>query len=118
MGRFLHPKLKGELKMAKTNVEKIESIRAEIQQLKNREKQLLQQQKEDERKARTHRLIERGGLLESLMGVAEDVTNEEIKEVLAIALNGDEARKALLALRTRQTAESVAAADTSPGGGA
>ena len=104
--------------MAKTVEEKILEAQKKRDQYDNQLKQLLQKQKEEERKARTHRLIERGGLLESLMGVTDGVTNEEIREVLAIALDGDEARKALLVLRTRQAAEAVVAADTPPGAGA
>jgi len=49
--------------MAKTKVERIAGIEAEIKQLENRRKRLLQQQKEQERKVRTRRLIERGAIL-------------------------------------------------------
>ena len=58
--------------MAKTKHEKIASIEQEMKQLENQRKQLLQQHKEQERKARTKRLIERGAIIESLIpGVAE-----------------------------------------------
>jgi len=42
--------------MAKTRLEKIESIQTEIQQLENQRKRLLQAEKEQERKDRTKRL--------------------------------------------------------------
>ena len=85
--------------MAKTYDEKLAEVQKKIDQCENQKKQLLQKQKEEKNKMRTHRLIERGVLLESMMGVAEDFTNEQIKELLAIALNSDETRKALFALR-------------------
>ena len=85
--------------MAKTYDEKLDDIQKKIKQWEHQKKQLLQKQKEEKHKLRTRRLIERGALLESMMGVTEDFTNEQIKETLAIALNSDEARKALFALR-------------------
>jgi len=66
--------------------EKIESVKEKISQLENQKKKLLIQQKEHDRKARTHRLIERGALLESLIDNAETLTNDEIKSILQIAL--------------------------------
>lgn len=102
--------------MAKTNVEKLSAIQEKIAQYKNQEKLLLQKQKEEVRKARTHRLIERGALLESLMGVADDITNEKIKEVLAIALHSDAARKALFSLREQVTAASSGTKEASAEG--
>ena len=54
--------------MAKTKMERIAGIEAEIKQLQNLRKRLLQQQKEQERKVRARRLIERGAILESLLG--------------------------------------------------
>lgn len=85
--------------MAKTYDKQLNECDEKIAQYGNRKKQILQKKREEERKARNHRLIERGALLESLMGVTDEFTNEQIKEVLAIALNGAEARSALLKLR-------------------
>ena len=90
--------------MAKTLEDKILMAQEKAAQYQNQLKQLLQQQKEAERKARTRRLIERGALLESLMSVPDDVSNEQIKEVLAVALNSDAARKALFSLREQAAA--------------
>jgi len=53
--------------MAKSRLEKIESIKTEIAQLENQRKRLLQAEKEQERKDRTKRLCKRAGLLESLL---------------------------------------------------
>ena len=52
--------------MAKTKAEKITSIEEEIRQLENRRRQLVQEQKAQERKDRTKRLCRRMGLFESL----------------------------------------------------
>jgi len=52
--------------MPKTTAEKIATKREQIQQLQNEEKQLIQKQKEQDRKDRTKRLCQRHGLLESM----------------------------------------------------
>ena len=51
----------------KTLNEKIETARAEVEEKEKRLKELLQTQKAEERKARTHRLCERGGKVEKLL---------------------------------------------------
>ena len=81
--------------MSRTTVEKIDSIQAQIQQLENERKRLLQQQKEQERKDRTKRLIERGVILESLVPGAAAFTNEQIKVFLEKTVGSDSARKIL-----------------------
>ena len=53
--------------MAKSRLEKIESIKTEIAQLENQRKRLLQAEKEQERKDRTRRLCKRAGLMESML---------------------------------------------------
>ena len=50
---------------------------------------MLQQNKKDERSARTRRLIERGAILESLVPDAVMFSNEQIKELLKHALGTD-----------------------------
>ena len=85
--------------MAKSSLEKIESIQEEIRQLENQKRKLLQQQKEQKRKARTKRLIERGAILESLVEGAETLTNEQIKSLLVVALNAEPAVKTRKDLR-------------------
>lgn len=47
--------------------EKIAKAEEEIRQLRNKKRKLLNQQKAEERKARTRRLIERGAILESFL---------------------------------------------------
>ena len=41
--------------------------------------------KEEKRRSRNHRLIERGAILESLIPDAESYTNEQIKHIIRIA---------------------------------
>ena len=55
--------------------EKIAKAEEEIRQLQNRKRKLLNQKKDAERKTRTHRLIERGTILESLMEKPEQYSN-------------------------------------------
>jgi len=87
--------------MAKTTEERIQSVQEQIQQLENQKKKLLQEHKEQERKARTKRLIERGAILESLIPNAENLTNEEVKAFLEKTIQSDAARK-ILAAMTKQ----------------
>jgi len=63
--------------MSKSTSQKLETVQAEIEQLNNRKKLLLQKQKADERKARTHRLCQRGGYLEKILPGYKDLSEEE-----------------------------------------
>ena len=54
---------------------------------------------EKERKARAHRLIERGAILESLINNASDFTNEELKALLEKIFSSDLAREEVGHLR-------------------
>jgi len=88
--------------MARTKTERIANIEAEIKQLENQRKKLLQQQKEHERKVRTRRLIERGALLESLIDGAEALTNEDVKAILTVALKSEAAHETRAFVRKRR----------------
>lgn len=57
-----------------------------ISQLENRQKILLSRKRAEERRARTHRLIERGAVLESVFPPVADMDGEEVKAFL-IALS-------------------------------
>lgn len=54
----------------------------QLKQLLNREKKLKRQISQEERKKRTHRLIEWGAILESFIEEAEGKSNEEIKAII------------------------------------
>lgn len=90
--------------MAKTRTAKIESIQAEIQQLENQRKKLIQQEKEQERKDRTKRLCRRAGLLESLLPDTIPLTDEQFKILLEKALLSDYTRRILDGLKAQSTA--------------
>ena len=63
----------------KTLDEKIIAAKAEAAQIEARVKQLLQQQKEQERKARNHRLRKRGGLVESRLPRLASLNDEQFE---------------------------------------
>lgn len=74
----------------------------EIRQLQNRRKKLLNRKKDEERKARTHRLIERGAILESLLEEPERYTNEQIKHVLETVLRTPQAQEFLRKIKAQR----------------
>lgn len=59
-----------------------EAVREKIRQLENRQKILLNRKADAERKARTHRLIERGAILESVFPEIVPMTGEQVKAFL------------------------------------
>ena len=61
----------------------------------------MQRQKEQERKDRTKRLIERGAILESLVPGAAEYTNEQIKAFLEKTVGSDSAHKILVGLASQ-----------------
>ena len=87
--------------MTKSKTEKIADIEQQIAQLQNSKKRLLQQHKEQERKARTHRLIERGAFLESLIDGAENFTMEQIKELLKKTVGSTYGAKIIAEIKTK-----------------
>lgn len=72
-------KVKAEIESKQEGKEKYEK---KLVQLKNREKKLKRQVSIEERKIRTHRLIEREAILESFIPNAQDYSNQEIKNIL------------------------------------
>ncbi|WP_295150173.1 DUF3847 domain-containing protein [uncultured Peptoniphilus sp.] len=59
--------------------DKIDDTEERLRQLKNQEKKILKQDIVKRRKERTHRLITRRPILESLIENAEELTDEEIR---------------------------------------
>ena len=72
--------------MAKISNDKISKIEQQIEQLNNRKKQEIQKMKADERKARTRRLCQRHGLLESIMPELISITDDQFKAFLEKAV--------------------------------
>ncbi len=79
--------------------EKIAKAEEEIRQLQNKRRKLINQQKNEERKARTRRLIEQGAILESFLEQPEKYENEQIKGLLEIALQSVQAQEYLRKIR-------------------
>ena len=87
--------------MAKTKAEKITSIEEEIRQLENSRRQLVQEQKAQERRDRTKRLCRRMGLFESLVPDTIPLTEEQFKTFLEKTVMSDQARRILDELTAR-----------------
>ena len=79
--------------------EKIDDTEERLRQLKNQENKILKQDIVKRRKERTHRLITRGAILESLIENAEELTDEEIKILLEEATKTKEFKETLKVMR-------------------
>ncbi|MDU1598660.1 DUF3847 domain-containing protein [Peptostreptococcus anaerobius] len=75
--------------------DKIDDREERLRQLKNKEKKILKQDIVKRRKERTHRLITRGTIIESLIENAEELTDEEIKILLEEATKTKEFKETL-----------------------
>ena len=100
---FLLPKIKkGATNYDKTKRENREELQAEIEdgkkkirQIENREKMLRQKLSKEERRTRSHRLIVRGAVFESIVPEAKNMTDEEAAALLRLALTSEPAREFL-----------------------
>ncbi len=73
----------------------IEDSKKKIQQYENREKVLRQKLSQEERRTRSHRLIVRGAVFESIVPEAKAMTDEEAAALLRLALTSEPAREYL-----------------------
>ena len=73
-------------------IAEIEDGKKKIRQLENREKVLRQKLSQEERRTRSHRLIVRGAVFESIVPEAKTMTDEEAAAFLRLALTSEEAR--------------------------
>ena len=73
----------------------IEDGKKKIRQLENREKMLRQKLSKEERRTRSHRLIVRGAVFESIVPEAKTMTDEEAAALLRLALTSEPAREFL-----------------------
>ena len=64
----------------------IEDGKKKIQQFENREKMLRQKLSKEERRTRSHRLIVRGAVFESVVPEAKNMTDEEATALLRLRL--------------------------------
>lgn len=79
--------------------DKIDDTEERLRQLKNQEQKTLKQDIVKKRKERTHRLITRGAILESLIENAAELTDEEIKILLEEATKTKEFKETLKIMR-------------------
>ena len=91
--------------MRKTLSEKIAESQARKQQIENQIKRLQQQQKSEERKARTHRLCKRGGIIEKLLPELATFTDEQFDIFL---------KKVMLTDYTKRTITDITALTPTP----
>ena len=73
----------------------IEDGKKKIRQFENREKMLRQKLSKEERRTRSHRLIVRGAVFESIVPEAKGMTDEEAAALLRLALTSEPAREYL-----------------------
>ena len=73
----------------------IEDGKKKIRQFENREKMLRQKLSKEERRTRSHRLIVRGAVFESIAPEAKNMTDEEATALLRLALTSESAREYL-----------------------
>ena len=73
----------------------IEESKKKIRQFENREKMLRQKLSKEERRTRSHRLIVRGAVFESIVPEAKTMTDEEATALHRLALTSEPAREYL-----------------------
>ena len=66
-----------------------------IRQVETREKMLRQKLSKEERRTRSHRLIVRGAVFESIVPEAKNMSDEEAAALLRLALTSEPVRKYL-----------------------
>jgi hypothetical protein len=81
--------------------EKIAEAQAKLEQARNQLKRLENEQRDADRKARTHRLCTRGGLLESLVPDTIPLTDEQFKIFLEKTVLTEYARRILNQLKAQ-----------------
>lgn len=95
-------------KLKQTIQEKLaqkEAVEHELVQLQNQERRILKYDAEKERKARTHRLVERGALLESVLGEDKNLSNESIQELLIAVSKSEVFQSSLAKIKSRESVE-------------
>ena len=73
----------------------IEDGKKKIRQFENREKMLRQKLSKEERRTRSHRLIVRGAVFESVVPEVKNMTDEEAAALLRLALTSEPVREYL-----------------------
>ena len=73
----------------------IEDGKKKIRQFENQEKMLRQKLSKEERRTRSHRLIVRGAVFESIVPEAKNMTDEKAAALLRLALTSEPVREFL-----------------------
>ena len=73
----------------------IEDGKKKIRQFENREKMLRQKLSKEERRTRSHRLIVRGAVFESIVPEEKNMSDEEAAALLRLALTSEPVREYL-----------------------
>lgn len=89
--------------MAKTKLEKIESIEEQIRQLNAQKTKIKQQHNVQERKARNHRLCKRGGFVEKLLPDLITLTEEQFETFINKTLMTDHSKRILGEMAAQNT---------------
>ena len=94
--------------MAKTRLEKIAELETQIEQIRIRQRQERQKHNKAERTARTRRLCERMGLIESMLPDTIPLTADNFKIYLEKTITTEQSRRILDGLLTAQNAATPA----------
>jgi len=89
----------------RTTAEKIELQREKMTQMDNEMKRLLRQEKEEKRKARTKRICNRGGLIESLLPDTIELSDERFRTLVEKTIASDFGRRTLATIKAEQDKE-------------
>ena len=95
--------------MTQAKREKIESIEEAILKLQNQKKEIIQQEKEKNEKARTRRISKRGAIIESILPESVEFSDEDMKVLLESLLSSGFARNKINELQGKKTAPVKAA---------
>ena len=94
--------------MTKTRLEKIADLETQVEQIRKRQRQERQKFNKEERTARTRRLCERHGLIESMLPDTIPLTADNFKIYLEKTILTEQSRRILNGLLTAQDAATPA----------
>ncbi len=95
--------------MSKTTTEKRMNVEEQIKQLENQRKQLIQKERDEERKKRTHRLCKRGGIAEKLLPELAALTDEQFDIFIQKVLLSEHTKRVIADITEQKTIPPAAA---------
>ena len=90
-----YPQVKKIIIYSRDELKQFEDGKKKIRQFENREKMLRQKLSREERRTRSHRLIVRGAVFESIVPEAKNMSDEEAAALLRFALTSELVREYL-----------------------